>query len=130
MADHPSDPNLDRLLRHMAWANAAVIAKLTTLPDSALRLAAPKNEWNVGRILDHLVSAAGGYATRLEGGARMAKAAPTASAAELISIKTPVAYAPPCSSTSARKMIVIATAMPVMSKTSGRVARAQSGAMP
>jgi uncharacterized damage-inducible protein DinB len=83
MADHPADPNLDRLLRHMAWANAALIARLTALPDSALELASPNNEWTAGRILDHLVSAAGGYATRLEGGARMAKAEPTTSTTQL-----------------------------------------------
>ncbi|MEO8273985.1 MAG: DinB family protein, partial [Chloroflexota bacterium] len=66
-----TDPITDRLLRHMAWANAALIKGLSGLPDEALALAAPRNEWHVARILDHLVNAAGGYATRLDGGVRL-----------------------------------------------------------
>ncbi len=66
----PTDPTLHRLLRHMAWANASLIDRLATLPDSALAVAAPRNEWTVAMILAHLVSAAGGYAARLEGTAR------------------------------------------------------------
>jgi uncharacterized damage-inducible protein DinB len=50
----------------MAWANASLIASLAELPDSALALAAPRNEWSAASILAHLVSAAGGYASRLE----------------------------------------------------------------
>jgi uncharacterized damage-inducible protein DinB len=63
-----TDPTLDRLLRHMAWANAGLIDRLKTLPDGALALAAPGNEWTVAMILDHLVGAAGGYAERLGAG--------------------------------------------------------------
>src|SRR5450755_517846 len=70
MSDSTTDPTLDRLLRHMAWANAAVIAQLTELPVDNLSLASPRNEWTVVMILDHLVSAAGRYAARLEGGPR------------------------------------------------------------
>ena len=29
-----SDPNTDRLLRHMAWANQALIARLAEQPDA------------------------------------------------------------------------------------------------
>ena len=54
----------------------------------------------------------------------------TASAAELMSTRTPVAYAPPCASTLALKTIVTAIVMAVMMTTSGRFARAHSGAMP
>ena len=54
----------------------------------------------------------------------------TATAAEVISTSTPVAYAPPWASTSARKMSVTTKAIAVKTRTSGRVARAQSGAMP
>jgi uncharacterized damage-inducible protein DinB len=72
MSDDPTtDPTLDRLLRHMAWANATLIGWLGTLSDDALVATAPQNEWSAGRILDHLVNAAGGYATRLDGGARL-----------------------------------------------------------
>ena len=54
----------------------------------------------------------------------------TATAAEVMSTSTPVAYAPPCASTLAPKMIVTKIVMPVKSTTSGRFARAHSGAMP
>lgn len=67
MTDPTADPTLDRLLRHMAWANATLIQWLAGLPDEALGSAAPRNEWSAGRILAHLVSAAGGYTSRLEG---------------------------------------------------------------
>lgn len=83
MSDSTTDPTLDRLLRHMAWANASLIAKLGDLSDDALALAAPRNEWPAGRILDHLVNAAGGYANRLEGRARMEPPPPTTTIAQL-----------------------------------------------
>ena len=83
MSDPTANPTLDRLLRHMAWANAALIARLTELPEEALALAAPRNEWTVAMILDHLVSAAGRYAARLEGAPRLERAASPATAAGL-----------------------------------------------
>ena len=67
MADRTPDPTLDRLLRHMAWANAQLITRLAEQPDDALALTAPHNEWSAGRILAHLLNAAEGYAARLEG---------------------------------------------------------------
>jgi uncharacterized damage-inducible protein DinB len=51
----------------MAWANATLFARLADLPDEALQLAAPRNEWSMALILAHLVTAAGNYAARLEG---------------------------------------------------------------
>src|SRR5687767_9037748 len=54
----------------------------------------------------------------------------TANAADVISTKTPVAYAPPCEVTSARNKIVTKNAIAVKTRTNGRVARAQSGAIP
>lgn len=86
MSDPTPDPTLDRLLRHMAWANATLIAALARLPDSALALASPRNEWSVARILGHLVSAAGGYASRLEGVPRPADTEPPTSAGQLAEI--------------------------------------------
>jgi uncharacterized damage-inducible protein DinB len=80
------DLTLDRLLRHMAWANATLIASLAELPDSALALVSPRNEWSVARILNHLVSAAGGYAGRLEGAPRLPKTEPPVAAAELAAL--------------------------------------------
>ena len=62
-----ADPTLSRLLRHMAWANAKLIGRLGELTDADLGLTAPRNEWSAGRILEHLVNAAGNYAARLEG---------------------------------------------------------------
>ena len=83
MSDQTTDPTLDRLLRHMAWANAALFARLTELPVDALALASPRNEWSVAMILDHLVSAAGRYAARLEGAPRPDRATSPATAAGL-----------------------------------------------
>jgi uncharacterized damage-inducible protein DinB len=73
MTDSTPDPTLDRLLRHMAWANASLFDSLSTLTDADLAMAAPRNEWSAARILEHLVNAAGGYAARLE---RVPRAAP------------------------------------------------------
>ena len=81
--DHSADPTLDRLLRHMAWANAALFDGLSGLPDEALALAAPRNEWPVGRILGHLVDAADRYAARLEGVPRPPDTEPPTTGAEL-----------------------------------------------
>lgn len=81
-----ADPTLDRMLRHMAWANAALIARLGTLTDDALALTAPGNEWSAGRILDHLVNAAGGYAARLEGLPRQQPGTPTTTIAQLAAL--------------------------------------------
>jgi uncharacterized damage-inducible protein DinB len=86
MSQSTVDPTLDRLLRHMAWANATLIATLAGLPDSALALASLNNEWSVARILDHLVSAAGGYAARLEGGPRLPRTEPPTAASELAAL--------------------------------------------
>jgi uncharacterized damage-inducible protein DinB len=86
MSDPTTDPTLDRLLRHMAWANAALIARLTELPVDTLSLASPRNEWTVVMILDHLVSAAGRYAARLEGGLRPERAESPATTAGLVEL--------------------------------------------
>ena len=58
---------LDRLLQHMAWANADLFERLATLPDAALEHTAPGSEWSVGAIAHHLVTAAENYAQRLHG---------------------------------------------------------------
>jgi uncharacterized damage-inducible protein DinB len=83
MTDNTPDPTLDRMLRHMAWANATLIAWLSKLSEGELALAAPQNEWSAGRILDHLVNSAGGYATRLDGGSRLQQPEPMTSAGQL-----------------------------------------------
>jgi uncharacterized damage-inducible protein DinB len=78
-----TDPTLDRLLRHMAWANAALLDRLRTLHDDALALAAPGNDWTVAMILEHLVAAAGGYAERLGAGPLPPETAPPTTIADL-----------------------------------------------
>ena len=83
-----TDPTLDRLLRHMAWANAALFDTLAAGSDADLALAAPRNEWSAGRILAHLVTAAERYAARLEGLPRPDEAPPVTSVAELADLKT------------------------------------------
>ena len=82
-----TDPTLDRLLRHMAWANAAIFDVLAAGSDADLALAAPRNEWPAARILAHLVNAAGGYAARLEGLPRVEPAAVPTSVGELAGLK-------------------------------------------
>jgi uncharacterized damage-inducible protein DinB len=77
------DPTLDRLLRHMAWANAQLVARLLGQPLDALALTAPRNEWSAGRILAHILNAAQGYTTRLEGAPRPPNVEPPASTEEL-----------------------------------------------
>ena len=62
--------------------------------------------------------------------ARAVRPMVTAMAAELIRTRTPVAYAPPCASTSASKIQVTRNATRVKTITMGRTARAQCGAMP
>jgi uncharacterized damage-inducible protein DinB len=66
-ANTTPDPTLDRLLRHMAWANGQLVARLSEQPVEALALTSPQNEWSAGRILAHLLNAAQGYATRMAG---------------------------------------------------------------
>ena len=83
MTNTTPDPTLDRLLRHMAWANAQLVARLLEQPIEALALTAPHNEWSAGRILAHLVNAAYGYATRMEGVPRPPDVETPTSTAEL-----------------------------------------------
>jgi uncharacterized damage-inducible protein DinB len=83
MTSTTPDPTLDRLLRHMAWANADLVRRLQEQPVEALALTAPQNEWSAGRILAHLSNAAQGYASRMEGVARPPDVEEPTSAAEL-----------------------------------------------
>ncbi len=54
----------------------------------------------------------------------------TATAADVMRKSTPVAYAPPWASTSASKRTVTTNAIRHSTRTRGRVARAQFGAIP
>jgi uncharacterized damage-inducible protein DinB len=86
MSEPTTNPALDRLLRHMAWANAGLFARLAELPDDALAFASPRNEWTVARIAEHIETAAGRYAARLEGVSRPQGATPPTTAAELLEL--------------------------------------------
>ncbi len=58
---------LERLLKHMAWANKATIEHLQTLPEDSLKAFATNSEWHVGEIIYHIVSAADNYDFRITG---------------------------------------------------------------
>ena len=74
---------LDRLLQHMAWANADLFERLSKLPDAALTHSAPGSEWSVGAIAHHLVTAAENYAQRLHGEPRAPERVAPTSAMEI-----------------------------------------------
>jgi uncharacterized damage-inducible protein DinB len=57
---------LDRLFRHMAWANNQFLTTLSTLPAESYGLSLPHDDWTVGAISQHFVRSAGGYATALD----------------------------------------------------------------
>ena len=58
---------LDRLLKHMAWANQETLKHLQTLPDDALSAFATNPEWKVSEIIRHIVESGNFYAFRLSG---------------------------------------------------------------
>lgn len=78
-----SQPNaiVERLFRHLGWANAHVLASLATLTDEQLGCASPGSDWSAAAIAQHLVHVSGLYASRLDGAAAPAATAlPTNSA--------------------------------------------------
>ena len=84
---------LDQLLRHMAWANAALFKQLAALPDAALGHTAPGSEWSVGAIAHHLVTAAENYTQRLHGEPRAPKRAVPTDAAGISELRAALATA-------------------------------------
>ncbi len=60
------DVIIDRLFRHLAWANAYVFDQIASQSDASLKLTAPNDDWSVGEILEHLTAAADRYADRLD----------------------------------------------------------------
>ena len=93
MTNTSPDPTLDRLLRHTAWANAQLVARLLEQPADVLALTSPLNEWSAGRILAHLLNAAQGYGSRLAGAPRPPDMEPVTSTAELADLGTRLAAA-------------------------------------
>lgn len=57
--------DMDKLLRHMAWANQEIIGSLVTLPNQALDAYVVNPEWTVREISRHIASSATWYGWRL-----------------------------------------------------------------
>ncbi len=56
---------MNKILKHMAWANQRLILELEKLPDEALAAYIANSEWTVAEILRHICSSASWYAYRL-----------------------------------------------------------------
>ncbi len=54
-----------KLLKHMAWANQAILTKVSELPDEALDAYAVNPEWTAREIVRHIASSATWYSWRL-----------------------------------------------------------------
>ena len=56
---------VDRLFRHMAWANNYLFDQLATLSPEELQYSAPNDDWTAAAILEHLTGSR--YADLLDG---------------------------------------------------------------
>ena len=61
--------SLERLLKHMAWANQKTIEHLMTLPPEAIQAFATNPEWKVAEIIRHIVASGNFYVYRITGSA-------------------------------------------------------------
>ena len=61
--------SLQRLLKHMAWANQKTIEHLMTLPPEAIQAFATNPEWKVAEIIRHIVASGNFYVYRITGSA-------------------------------------------------------------
>lgn len=61
------DPILDRLFRHMAWANQFLFEQLMAVESEKLSLTSENAEWSVAVIAEHFVRSAGFYVSRVNG---------------------------------------------------------------
>lgn len=57
--------DMEKLLKHMAWANQEIIGAIEALPKEALDAYAVNPEWTVGTIVRHIGSASNWYVWRL-----------------------------------------------------------------
>jgi uncharacterized damage-inducible protein DinB len=57
--------DMEKILKHMAWANQQIIGKISELPTEALTAYAVNPEWTVGTIVRHIASASNWYVWRL-----------------------------------------------------------------
>ena len=60
------DVTLNRLFRHMNWANNQLFTQLSKLPEEALNYSAWNPEWTVAKIAKHIVIAQGRFISRLQ----------------------------------------------------------------
>lgn len=56
---------IEKLFKHMAWANTEILSKVAELPDVALDAYAVNPEWTVREISRHIASSATWYGWRL-----------------------------------------------------------------
>jgi uncharacterized damage-inducible protein DinB len=83
----------EKLLKHMAWANSEILAKIALMPDEALNSYATDSEWTTKEIINHIATSAFFYGLRLqtetmEDLARVEKLREAALSKELILEKT------------------------------------------
>ena len=57
--------DVSKLIKHMAWANQEILAKVAVLPDEALDAYIVNPEWTVREIARHIASSATWYGWRL-----------------------------------------------------------------
>jgi uncharacterized damage-inducible protein DinB len=75
---------VDRMFRHMAWANEYVFDRLAELSPQELALTAPHDVWTTAEILEHLTASR--YADLLDGLGEIETAVPKNSA-EVLALK-------------------------------------------
>jgi uncharacterized damage-inducible protein DinB len=56
---------MEKILKHMAWANQQIIGKISELPAAALDSYVVNPGWTVGTIVRHIASASNWYVWRL-----------------------------------------------------------------
>ena len=59
--------SMNRMLGHMAWANAKTILHLQSLPEESLAAYVTNPEWHVAEIIHHIVDSGDHYAFRISG---------------------------------------------------------------
>jgi uncharacterized damage-inducible protein DinB len=57
--------DMEKILKHMAWANQEIIGKIAELPKESLDAYAVNPQWTVGAIVRHIGSASNWYVWRL-----------------------------------------------------------------
>lgn len=62
-----TDPIVDKLLGHMAWANEQMLNILADLPDEAINFTAWNADWTVGKLVRHIVDSQGRIVSRITG---------------------------------------------------------------